>query len=84
MNDLMSMGLHRLWKDHFVSKMAPRAGERILDVAGGTGDITLRCLKATKGRAEITVCDLNPDMIRVGQQKAVDAGWLGNPYLDSR
>jgi len=79
MNDLMSMGLHRLWKDRFVGKMAPRAGEKILDVAGGTGDIALRCLKATRGAAEITVCDLNPDMIRVGRQKAVDAGWLDNP-----
>ena len=76
MNDLMSAGLHRLWKDHFVNRMAPRAGEMILDVAGGTGDIALRCLKATQGRAAVTVCDLNPDMMRVGQKKALDAGWL--------
>lgn len=76
MNDLMSGGLHRLWKDHFVSIMRPRAGEAILDVAGGTGDIAIRCAHATQGKAEITVCDLNPDMMRVGRSKATDAGWL--------
>ena len=76
MNDLMSAGLHRLWKDHFVRKMRPRAGEKILDVAGGTGDITFRCAAATQGKAALTVCDLNPDMMRVGRKKAVDTGWL--------
>lgn len=76
MNDLMSGGLHRLWKDRFVAQLRPRAGEAILDVAGGTGDIALRCLQATGGKARVTVCDLNPDMLRVGQTKAVDAGWL--------
>jgi len=76
MNDLMSGGLHRLWKDHFVSVMRPRAGETVLDVAGGTGDIAIRCAKATQGQANVTVCDLNPDMMRVGRAKAIDAGWL--------
>lgn len=76
MNDLMSAGMHRLWKDHFVAAMRPRAGEAILDVAGGTGDIALRCAKATDGAARITVCDLNPDMLRVGRTKAIDKGWL--------
>lgn len=76
MNDLMSGGLHRLWKDHFVHRMRPRAGESILDVAGGTGDIALRCAKTPSGDAHITVCDLNTDMLRVGRTKAVDHGWL--------
>lgn len=76
MNDFMSGGLHRLWKDHFVRMMRPRAGENILDVAGGTGDIAQRCARATQGQAHITVCDLNPDMLRVGRTKAIDAGWL--------
>lgn len=76
MNDLMSGGMHRLWKDRFVGMMRPRAGENILDVAGGTGDIAIRCAKATKGKANVTVCDLNPDMIRVGRTKAIDKGWL--------
>jgi demethylmenaquinone methyltransferase/2-methoxy-6-polyprenyl-1,4-benzoquinol methylase len=78
MNDLMSGGLHRLWKDYFVAKLRPRAGEKILDVAGGTGDITRRCLQKTQGKCEITVCDLNPEMIRVGRNKTIDAGWLDN------
>lgn len=76
MNDLMSCGLHRLWKDHFVSKMRPRAGETILDIAGGTGDISLRCAAKTDGKARITVCDYNADMLRVGREKALDRGWL--------
>lgn len=76
MNDLMSGGLHRLWKDHFVAKMRPRAGEAILDVAGGTGDIAQRCARASGGKAAITVCDINEAMLRVGRAKAVDAGWL--------
>ena len=76
MNDLMSGGVHRLWKDHFVRMMRPRADEVVLDIAGGTGDIALRCAKATNGKAAITVCDLNPDMLKVGRAKAIDQGWL--------
>src|ERR1700722_4415984 len=59
MNDLMSGGLHRLWKDRLVNLMNPRAGQTILDVAGGTGDIALRCYNHTDGAANIIVCDLN-------------------------
>ena len=55
MNDLMSGGMHRLWKDRFVNRVKPRAGERILDMAGGTGDIAFRM--ARKG-ASITVSDI--------------------------
>ncbi len=76
MNDLMSCGMHRLWKDRLVGMMRPRAGQRILDVAGGTGDVALRCAAKTGGKAEITVCDINPDMLRCGRDKAIDAGWL--------
>jgi len=76
MNDLMSGGLHRLWKNHFVAKMNPRAGEVIVDVAGGTGDIALRCAKATQSQAVITACDINPDMLAIGKDKAIDSGFL--------
>ncbi|MFA6279224.1 MAG: bifunctional demethylmenaquinone methyltransferase/2-methoxy-6-polyprenyl-1,4-benzoquinol methylase UbiE [Bdellovibrionales bacterium] len=76
MNDLMSGGLHRLWKDHLVTLMRPMADEVIVDVAGGTGDIAIRCAKATAGKAHITVCDINPAMLRVGRNKAIDHGWL--------
>ncbi len=67
MNDLMSGGLHRLWKDRFVNKVAPRPGERILDMAGGTGDIAFRMAK--RG-ALVTVSDINPDMLGVGMERA--------------
>lgn len=76
MNDLMSGGLHRLWKDHLVNLMNPKAGQTILDVAGGTGDIALRCWKRAKGEADIIVCDLNPEMLAQGRAKAIDQGIL--------
>ncbi len=71
MNDAMSGGMHRLWKDRFVRRVKPRAGERILDMAGGTGDIAFRM--APSG-AEITVSDINQDMLDVGLERAVKKG----------
>ena len=67
MNDLMSGGMHRLWKNRFVAKVKPRRGEKILDMAGGTGDIAFRM--AEKG-AHVTVSDINPDMLAVGMERA--------------
>ena len=67
MNDLMSGGQHRLWKDAFVRRVRPRNGERILDMAGGTGDVAFRL--ARQG-AEVTVADINPDMLSVGIDRA--------------
>ena len=67
MNDLMSGGAHRLWKDRFVAKVKPRSGETILDMAGGTGDIAFRM--ARRG-ARVTVADINPDMLGVGIERA--------------
>jgi demethylmenaquinone methyltransferase/2-methoxy-6-polyprenyl-1,4-benzoquinol methylase len=81
MNDLMSGGLHRLWKNELVSLMRPRAGQTILDVAGGTGDIALRCAERTNSKARIIVCDINPAMLRVGQDKAVDRGVLNIEWI---
>ena len=74
MNDLMSGGLHRGWKDMFVRMVRPRAGERILDMAGGTGDIAFRL--AAKG-ANVTVADINPAMLDVGQERAAKRGITG-------
>ncbi|HET9428120.1 MAG TPA: class I SAM-dependent methyltransferase [Allosphingosinicella sp.] len=71
MNDLMSGGLHRLWKDEFVRRVRPRRGEKILDMAGGTGDIAFRL--ARQG-AEVTVADINPDMLGVGVERAKQRG----------
>jgi len=67
MNDLMSGGMHRLWKDRFVARVKPRAGEAILDMAGGTGDVAFRMAK--RG-ARVTVADINADMLEVGKQRA--------------
>ncbi len=78
MNDLMSMGLHRVWKDRFVRLVAPKPGQRIIDVAGGTGDIAFRLHRRADGAAHITVCDINPDMLAVGQDRAIDRGILSN------
>jgi len=71
MNDLMSGGMHRLWKNRFVAKVKPRPGERILDMAGGTGDIAFRM--ASRG-AQVTVSDINPDMLAVGMERAKKQG----------
>jgi len=75
MNDAMSCGRHRVWKNRFVELFRPRAGERLLDVAGGTGDIALRCAQKTQGNAVLTVCDINEAMVRVGRDKGFDRGW---------
>ena len=67
MNDLMSGGMHRLWKNRFVNRIKPRLGEIILDMAGGTGDIAFRM--AERGSL-VTVSDINADMLGVGEQRA--------------
>jgi demethylmenaquinone methyltransferase / 2-methoxy-6-polyprenyl-1,4-benzoquinol methylase len=67
MNDLMSGGMHRLWKDRFVARVKPRPGEAILDMAGGTGDVAFRM--ARRG-AQVSVADINPDMLVVGIERA--------------
>ena len=67
MNDLMSGGMHRLWKDRFVNRVKPRGGEEILDMAGGTGDVAFRM--ARRG-ARVTVADINADMLEVGKERA--------------
>jgi demethylmenaquinone methyltransferase/2-methoxy-6-polyprenyl-1,4-benzoquinol methylase len=71
MNDAMSGGMHRLWKDRFVRRVKPRAGETILDMAGGTGDIAFRM--AARG-ASVTVSDINQDMLDVGVERAMERG----------
>lgn len=74
MNDAMSAGLHRLWKDKFVRRVKPQPGEMILDMAGGTGDIAFRM--AARG-ASITVSDINQDMLDVGIERAMERGLDG-------
>lgn len=74
MNDLMSGGMHRLWKDRFVARVKPRTGEAILDMAGGTGDVAFRM--ARRG-ALVTVADINRDMLEVGRERAGRQGLTG-------
>ncbi len=77
MNDLMSGGLHRLWKAAFVARLGLRPGMHLVDVAGGTGDVALRVLRRAPDRMRVTVCDASPEMIEVGRDRAIDRGRLG-------
>jgi demethylmenaquinone methyltransferase/2-methoxy-6-polyprenyl-1,4-benzoquinol methylase len=73
MNDLMSAGLHRVWKDIMINTLNPPRGDApfaLLDVAGGTGDISFRAARAAGHRFHATVCDINPDMLAVGRERA--------------
>ena len=76
MNDLMSGGLHRLWKRDFITMLNPPRGEtpfRLLDVAGGTGDIALRYAGASGPNATAVICDISPEMLEVGKRRVLDA-----------
>ncbi|MCC5983506.1 MAG: bifunctional demethylmenaquinone methyltransferase/2-methoxy-6-polyprenyl-1,4-benzoquinol methylase UbiE [Rhodobacteraceae bacterium] len=95
MNDLMSGGIHRLWKDAMMDWLAPRPGQHLLDVAGGTGDIAFRFLGRAGAGARATVLDLTEPMLTEGQRRAEAANlahaldWvLGDamalPFADNR
>ncbi len=80
MNDLMSAGLHRLWKDDFVTMLAPPKQAipfHVLDVAGGTGDIALRIARAGGSGTHVTVADISPEMVSEGRKRATAEGLLG-------
>ena len=87
MNDVMSGGLHRLWKDAMVSRLAPpRSGRRpfkVLDMAGGTGDIAFRIVKRSAGHAEVTVADINASMLAVGRERAEARGLKGLSFVEA-
>ena len=74
MNDLMSGGVHRLWKQAMIDWLAPRPGMRLLDVAGGTGDIAFRFLERVKGEGHVTVCDMTQAMLDEGMRRAKKDG----------
>jgi demethylmenaquinone methyltransferase / 2-methoxy-6-polyprenyl-1,4-benzoquinol methylase len=78
MNDLMSLGIHRWWKAEMVRWLAPRPGQRLIDVAGGTGDIARRALERLQPAAggEVVVCDANLEMLEQGRARALDDGIL--------
>jgi demethylmenaquinone methyltransferase/2-methoxy-6-polyprenyl-1,4-benzoquinol methylase len=78
MNDLMSVGAHRLWKRIFVNALNPRAGQCILDLAGGTGDIAF---KIRERGADVMLTDINPAMLGVGRDRALDRGLADIPVI---
>ncbi len=80
MNDLMSGGMHRIWKDDFVKLLKPQPSEHILDLAGGTGDIALRI--ARRG-SSVTVADINPGMLAVGRERAAKKGFPALQFIEA-
>jgi demethylmenaquinone methyltransferase / 2-methoxy-6-polyprenyl-1,4-benzoquinol methylase len=74
MNDLMSAGLHRIWKRFAITISAVRQGERVLDVAGGSGDLTRLFLEKVGGTGEVILTDINNSMLRVGRDRLLDEG----------
>ena len=84
MNDLMSGGLHRLWKDDFITALNPPTSGlpfRLIDVAGGTGDVALGFVRAGGPGCTAVICDINREMLRVGRRKVEAAGLAGQIEL---
>jgi demethylmenaquinone methyltransferase/2-methoxy-6-polyprenyl-1,4-benzoquinol methylase len=78
MNDVMSLGIHRLWKWRTVERAAVRPGMRVLDLAGGTGDLAAAFAPRVGERGRVTVCDINASMLAVGRDRLLDQGRAGN------
>lgn len=74
MNDLMSLGIHRVWKRYFVATSGVRRGDRVLDLAGGTGDIAALLRERVGDTGSIVLGDINADMLRVGRDRMIDRG----------
>lgn len=74
MNDLMSLGVHRLWKAAMMDWLRPKSDMKLLDVGGGTGDIAFKFLE--RGGHDVTVCDINAEMLGVGRDRSIDRGLL--------
>ena len=80
MNDLMSACMHRLWKHQLIKMIKPSAKKSLLDVAGGTGDISFLYKEKAGTTADITICDINPNMLNVGKNRAIDKGFLPKDF----
>ncbi|KMW71572.1 ubiquinone biosynthesis methyltransferase UbiE [Photorhabdus luminescens subsp. luminescens] len=78
MNDLMSFGIHRIWKRVAIDASGVRRGQRILDLAGGTGDLTAKFSRIVGEKGEVVLADINESMLKVGREKLRDAGVVGN------
>jgi demethylmenaquinone methyltransferase / 2-methoxy-6-polyprenyl-1,4-benzoquinol methylase len=83
MNDLMSMGVHRLWKRFAVDLAGVRPGERVLDVAGGTGDLTRAFARAAGPQGQVILSDINAAMLGEGRRRLIDAGVSGVPLVQA-
>jgi demethylmenaquinone methyltransferase/2-methoxy-6-polyprenyl-1,4-benzoquinol methylase len=78
MNDLMSLGVHRTWKQDFIANSGVRLGDRVLDLAGGTGDISALLSKRVGARGQVVLTDINEAMLDVGRRRLEDRGIVGN------
>jgi len=78
MNDLMSGGIHRLWKRFTIELSGARPGQKILDIAGGTGDLTARFSRIVGASGQVVLADINESMLRVGRDRLLDRGIAGN------
>jgi len=78
MNDLMSMGIHRIWKRLTIEKSGVRRGHSVLDLAGGTGDLTARFSKMVGESGQVVLGDINDSMLKVGRERLLDKGIVGN------
>jgi demethylmenaquinone methyltransferase/2-methoxy-6-polyprenyl-1,4-benzoquinol methylase len=78
MNDVMSFGLHRLWKRFTIKESGVRKGQRVLDLAGGTGDLTRQFSKLTGQNGLVVLADINQKMLQQGRERLVDQGIIGN------
>lgn len=78
MNDLMSMGIHRLWKRFTIEISGVRPGHRVLDIAGGTGDLTMKFSDLVGPSGKVVLADINASMLQVGRDRLIDRGYAGN------
>jgi demethylmenaquinone methyltransferase / 2-methoxy-6-polyprenyl-1,4-benzoquinol methylase len=78
MNDLMSAGVHRLWKRFTIELSGVRTGHKVLDIAGGTGDLTAKFSRLVGREGKVVLADINDSMLKVGRDKLIDHGVVGN------
>ncbi|TNE82514.1 MAG: class I SAM-dependent methyltransferase, partial [Gammaproteobacteria bacterium] len=78
MNDLMSMGIHRLWKRFTIELSGVRTGHQVLDIAGGTGDLTMKFSDLVGPTGKVVLADINASMLQVGRSRLTDRGYAGN------
>ncbi|MFE8070684.1 bifunctional demethylmenaquinone methyltransferase/2-methoxy-6-polyprenyl-1,4-benzoquinol methylase UbiE [Marinobacteraceae bacterium S3BR75-40.1] len=78
MNDLMSMGIHRLWKRFTIEVSGVRPGHRVLDIAGGTGDLTMKFSDLVGPEGRVVLADINASMLKVGRDRLMDRGYADN------